>query len=95
VNGHHVHHLLDPHTGEPVATTQMVTVIANSGTRADAASTAIMAAGDNWQRVAKELAISHVLRVTATGEIQVTAAMYTRLNWHQSTSQNHHVVQIN
>ncbi len=76
------HHLLDPHTGRPVQHTQAVTVISTDATLADAASTALMAAGpDNWQRIAQQLGVNAVLRVDATGAIEVTAALYARLQW--------------
>lgn len=93
INGKRFGHVLDPHTGMPVQHTQMVTVIANTATGADAASTALMAAGPgNWQRVAKQMAVSQVLRVDATGEIQVSGAMYARLHWHRSALQSHRIV---
>lgn len=95
VNGQRIHHLLDPHTGKPVTHTQMVTVVANTATLADAASTAIMAADTNWRQIAKQLDISQVLRVDATGEIQTTAAMYARLRWNPPALQTHHLVQVN
>ncbi len=75
-------HILDPHTGVPVKHTQAVTVIAHSGAWADAASTALMAAGpDHWQAVARNMGIREALRMDASGEVQVTAAMYARLRW--------------
>jgi len=80
IEGHRIHHLLDPHTGRSVNATRWVSVIATTGTLADAASTAIMAAGDDWRRIAKQMGVSQVLRVCASGEIQVTGAMYARLN---------------
>ena len=95
VNGKRYHHLLDPHTGKPVDETQMITVIASSGTLADAASTAIMAAGRNWRHVAEQMSISQVLRVDATGEIQTTAAMYARLHWNKVAVQNRQLLQVN
>jgi thiamine biosynthesis lipoprotein len=66
----------------PVAHTESVTVISNDATLADAASTALMAAGpDNWQRIARQLGVREVLRIDATGAIEVTAALYARLHW--------------
>lgn len=96
VDGRRIHHLLDPHTGRPVQHTQMVTVIAPTATLADAASTALMAAGpDHWQHIAKQMGVSQVLRVDATGEIQITAAMYAHLHWDSSTLQSRHLDQVN
>lgn len=79
---HRIHHLLDPHTGLPVPHTQAVTVLSTDPTLADAASTALMAAGpDHWQVIARQLGIREVLRVDATGAIEVSAALYARLHW--------------
>ncbi len=90
-----IHHILDPHTGAPVADTQAVTVIADNATLADVASTAIMAAGaEHWQYIAQQLGISQVLRVDATGEIQITTAMHKRLHWEASALQSYSLVQI-
>lgn len=92
--GRRIHHLLDPHTGLPVSHTEAVTVISDDATLADAASTALMAAGpDQWQRLARQLGIREVLRIDATGAIEVTAALYARLHW-LPTAQVHHVQQI-
>jgi len=95
IDGQRVNHILDPHTGQPVKDTQMATVIAKSATLADAASTAIMAAGRNWQQIAKQLGVSQVLRIDNTGEIQVTAAMYARLVWNQPVLKSHQMVPVN
>jgi len=94
INGQPIHHLLDPHSGRPVAATQMVTVVADSATLADAASTAIMAAGSDWQRIAKELGIAQVVRIDSTGKIDVTAALYPRLHWRPTALQTHQLVQV-
>jgi FAD:protein FMN transferase len=85
-DGKRLHHLFDPHTGSPVAHTQAVTVVSSDATLADAASTALMAAGpDNWQRIARQLGVREVLRIDATGAIEVTAALYARLHWLPAT----------
>lgn len=94
-DGRRVHHILDPHTGTPVNETQMVTVIGNDGTTADAASTAIMAAGTQWQAIARRLHISQVLRVDTTGEIELTTAMYTRLKSQYPALHTHKLVIVN
>jgi thiamine biosynthesis lipoprotein len=93
-DGKRLHHLLDPHTGLPVAHTQAVTVIGDDATLADAASTALMAAGpESWQRIARQLGVREVLRIDATGAIEVTAALYARLHWLPAT-QGHAVRQV-
>lgn len=95
LNGQRIHHLLDPHTGLPVTHTQAVTVISTDPTLADAASTALMAAGrENWQRIAQQLGVREVLRIDATGAIEVSAALYARLQWHPSALQLHAIQSI-
>lgn len=90
-----VHHLLDPFTGMPVTHTQAVTVVSADATLADVASTALMAAGpDHWRRVARQLGIREVLRVDATGAIEVTAALYARLQWRPAAQQLHSIKRI-
>lgn len=94
-NGQRIHHLLDPHTGLPVTHTQAVTVVSTDATLADAASTALMAAGpDHWQRIARQLGVREVLRIDATGAIEVTAALYARLHWNPAAAQLHTIKQI-
>jgi FAD:protein FMN transferase len=91
-DGQRIHHLLDPHTGTPVTHTQAVTVISDDPTLADAASTALMAAGPNhWQRIARQLGIREILRVDATGVIEVTAALYARLQWNPIAARLHSI----
>ena len=78
--GERLHHILDPRTGYPVTHTQAVTVVASDGTTADAAATALFAAGPNrWRELARALGIDSVLRVDASGEIELTEPMRERL----------------
>lgn len=73
------HHILDPRTGYPVAHTQAVTVIATDGALADAAATALFVAGpDEWRSMGRALGIDAVLRVDASGRIDMTARMRDR-----------------
>jgi thiamine biosynthesis lipoprotein len=77
--GKRMHHILDPRTGYPVTHTQAVTVVASDGTLADAASTALFVAGpEKWRDMAQALGVARALRVDASGEIQMTAAMRDR-----------------
>ena len=93
--GRRIHHLLDPFTGTPVTHTQAVTVISADPALADAAATALMAAGpERWQRIARQLGIREVLRVDATGAIEVSAALYARLQWRRSVTHLHAIKQI-
>jgi thiamine biosynthesis lipoprotein len=78
--GGRMHHILDPTTGYPATHTQAVTVLADEGTLADAAATAIFVAGPaRWRDVARKMAVDAVLRVTSDGQIEVTPAMRDRL----------------
>ena len=78
--GTRLHHILDPRTGYPVTHTQAITVIAANGVTADAAATALFVAGpDRWRQLARVLGIDYVLRVDASGELELTAPMRDRL----------------
>lgn len=95
IDGQRIHHLLDPHTGMPVTHTQAVTVVTRDATLADAASTALMAAGpDHWQRIARQLGVRQVLRIDSSGAIEVTAALYARLQWNPSVMRDHSITQV-
>ncbi|MEX0900664.1 MAG: FAD:protein FMN transferase [Gammaproteobacteria bacterium] len=77
-NGIAYHHLFDPRTGHPARATASVTVVHRDPATADAASTALFVAGDDWPRVARELGIDFVMRVTPDGRIETTAAFARR-----------------
>ena len=80
LNGQRFHHLLDPHTGLPVAHTAGVTVIHRDAELADAAATALMAAGPaHFLKLSARLDIRLALLVTAEGEILSTPGMQARL----------------
>ncbi len=90
VDGNLIHHLLDPYTGAPVPHTQSVTVIASSAALADAASTALMAAGPaHWRAIAKKLGIREALRIDTSGKIEVSTALYSRLTLSPQTLHSH------
>lgn len=78
--GRRLHHLLDPATGRPVEHTQALTVVSDDAALADAAATALFVAGpDRWRAVASRLGLDTVLRVDASGELELTDAMAARL----------------
>ena len=80
--GQRMHHILDPTSGFPAAHTQAVTVIATQGALADAAATAIFVAGPAaWREVAAALDVDAVLRVDASGAIEMTDAMRARISF--------------
>lgn len=74
----HYHHILDPRTGWPAQGTQSLTVLHHDAGLADAASTALFVAGDDWPQVAAAMGIDAVLRVAADGRIEWTPAMAER-----------------
>lgn len=80
-DGQRTHHLLDPHTGRPVSHTAGVTVIHDDAELADAAATALMAAGpEHFETMAGRMGIRLAMLVTAGGEIMTTTAMRARLD---------------
>ena len=76
-------HLLDPRSGQPVMHTQALTVLITprpaAGALSDVASKPLFIAGSDWPRLARKLQVEHVLRVDATGRLQVSGAMQGRL----------------
>ncbi|MCL2076712.1 MAG: FAD:protein FMN transferase [Betaproteobacteria bacterium] len=84
-------HLLDPASGEPVRHTRAVTILISpleepgkTGARSDVLSKPLFLAGaDNWREVARELGVTHVLRVDANGDIEVSRDFMPRLTFPQ------------
>ena len=78
-------HLLDPQSGEPVTHTQALTVLISpgqaAGTRSDVASKPLFIAGADWPRMARKMNVNQILRVDASGQIQVSAALNKRLRF--------------
>lgn len=80
LDGQRYHHLLDPHTGLPVNHTAGVTVIHADPELADAAATALMAAGpERFHALVEQLGIRFALLVRPDGELLATPAMRARL----------------
>ena len=80
--GRRYHHILDPKTGEPAQGLQSVTVVFPEGAWADAASTALFVAGpQNWRDVAARMGISQAMVVDAQGQVTVTQALASRLQF--------------
>ena len=82
-DGVRYHHLLDPRSGRPATATQSATVLMPAGPQAgmlsDALSKPVFIAGDDWSIAAKSVGATQVLRVSARGMIEATAAMRARL----------------
>lgn len=86
LDGRRYPHLLDPRRGEPVAHTQAVSVLIPAGPRAgtlsDALSKPLFVAGPaDWPAMARQLGLTQVLRVDASGRVEITAALRPRLEF--------------
>jgi len=93
--GRHYAHVLNPRTGHPVEGLQSVTVMAADGTTADAAATALLAAGpDQWPEVAAGLGVNRVLVLGADGRARLTPAMAGRVEWMPGQGQGHVLVSL-
>lgn len=69
-------HILDPRTGWPVDSIASATVIADTGTLADAVATAMMVAGDeNWSEVAEGMGVLAAMIIDESGAIYATREM--------------------
>jgi len=80
-------HILDPGTGWPGTDIASVTIIMDEGLLADAAATALIAAGlDEWVEVARELDLAQVAIVDESGTIFMTPGMEQRLQIHDDVS---------
>ncbi len=75
-------HIIDPRTGWPVDHVVSATVITDNGGQADAAATALTVAGPNqWQEIARDMALTQALLVDDDGTIHVSRTLYPRLIW--------------
>lgn len=75
-------HVLDPRTGRPASGTASVTVVAADPLLADAAATALLAAGPpGFERLTASLGIEFALLVTDSGDVRLTPGMARRVHW--------------
>ena len=82
-------HILDPRTGWPVPQMISATVIAESGSLADAAATALIVAGlDEWEEVANAMELKAILLTDENGQVFMTSEMQKRLEETQNISLN-------
>ena len=92
LNGKRYCHLLDPRTGAPVSHTQALTVLISprlqAGTLSDAASKPLFIAGPKWPELARKMAISDVLRIDASGQLQISATLHQRLEFLPDQAKN-------
>lgn len=85
-NGTRYSHIIDPRTGYPAQGTQAVTVLMPPGPRAGALSDALskpifIVGPQQWTQMAAGLGAQFVLRVDASGEIQLSEAMAKRVDF--------------
>lgn len=79
-DGTRYHHLLDPRSGRPVTHTSGVSVISSDPELADAAATALMAAGpERFEALAPRMGVELALLVTSSGDLIATDAMRARM----------------
>jgi len=74
------HHILNPETGRPARGLRSVTVVADSGIDADAASTALFVAGTQWRAMAERLGFDNVAVMYADGTLGMTEVARERFN---------------
>lgn len=73
-------HIIDPRTARPMRGVVSVSVLSDSGALSDAAATALCVAGEeDWPRIAAQMGVSAVLRITDDGSIFATPEMRARL----------------
>lgn len=79
-------HIIDPRNGYPAQGTQAVTILTKPGPKAgalsDAASKPIFIAGPaDWPRLARKMGVENVLRVDASGAVEVTRHLSKRIEF--------------
>ncbi len=80
-NGKRYAHIINPKTGYGVEEIVSATVIADNGTLADAAATALIVAGSkNWNEVAQSMHLNQVLLINADGNCLATQKIIERIN---------------
>lgn len=73
-------HVLDPRSARPVQGIVSVSVLAETGLLADAASTALTVAGaEDWPQVAADMGVRAVLMITEDGRLMASPEMAARL----------------
>lgn len=77
--GQRFSHILDPRTAYPANAFASVTVIHSDATTADAAATALMIAGKDWQKVAQAMGVEQVFIIDGNGNFFFTPQMRNRI----------------
>ncbi len=79
-NGKRYAHIIDPKTGKGVDQIVSATIIAEDGTKADAAATAMIVAGKtNWHKIAKTMQLDQVLLIDTDGNCFASKKIMPRL----------------
>jgi len=79
-NGKRYAHIIDPKTGTGVTQIISATIIAENGTKADAAATAMIVAGqDNWLGLARSMQLDQLLLIDAQGKCLASKKIIARL----------------
>lgn len=87
--GKRYHHILDPRTGYPASDIASVTIVHNNGAVADAAATALFIAGiDQWQDIAKNMNIRHVMIIDKNSNVFITPTLAKRITYETSQKPN-------
>lgn len=84
LDGQRYCHLIDPRSGKPSTASEAVTVLIPPGPKAgmlsDESSKPLFMAGDDWPAMAAKLGVTQVLRVSRSGQIQMTETMRARVH---------------
>ena len=81
-------HVLDPRSGQPARGTRLVAVLHPDPVRADAAATALLAAGpERFARLVDSLRLGCALLVDEAGTAWLTPGMAARFQWQQALPQ--------
>lgn len=80
--GKRYHHIIDPRSGYPAGGVTSVTVIADDGLTADAASTALFIAGvAQWRDTARAMGIKEAMLIDEKGVVHITRALMQRIHF--------------
>lgn len=76
--GERYHHILNPDTGRPARDLRSVTVVHDDALTADAASTALFVAGEDWRAMAERLEVGTVMVMYDDGSLGMTETARSR-----------------
>ncbi len=85
--GTRYHHIIDPRSGYPARGVTSVTVVHSDATTADAASTALLAAGpQEWWKTARDMGIKQALMIDEQGVVHMDPALAKRIRFEVTPS---------